>query len=421
MIQITNENKCTGCGACCNACTHHAITMAQDKYGYTMPSINQQVCVDCGFCERVCPNNYPVELHLPECGYGLHAKDENEHFSSASGGVAAVVSHYIVNQGGIVYGCTGEDMRHTRHVRIDSEKELNRLKSSKYVQSDIGDIYKCVKKDLCENLQVLFVGTPCQVAGLRSFLRKEYKNLYTLDFVCHGVPSQLFVNAELDIIQRKHDISNTTLLYRHKRPFTWFERKKNNARKCWLTSTYGLHFEDRKGNISYSEIFPNNNYMVGFLLGMTYREACYSCNYSHPERPSDITCGDYHDPTLEKDQQGYGFLESMFTANTDKGKQLWDKVKNEFVYAVRSYPSIVEAHEQLYKPMPRHRYRNIFLRMLLSDGYEMAIKKCTAEDKRRIQKDWRIWKLRYIAGNIPGLKNTYKKILKPICKTIIRR
>lgn len=221
MKEICPIDKCTGCAACFNACGKGAITMMEDACGYIHPRIDQYKCVDCNLCAKVCPVNAKVVLRYPKDCYAATVKDDDELASCASGGIATELSRYVICKGGVVYGCTGKDIRNVRHIRIDKSEELDLLKGSKYVQSFIGGIYNNVKRDLHSGRLTLFVGTPCQVAGLLSFLRKDYSNLITADLVCHGTPSQKMLNDNIDLYcDKNEDIK------------IWFRKKERNLSKC---------------------------------------------------------------------------------------------------------------------------------------------------------------------------------------------
>ena len=204
MKTICPEELCTGCLACLNSCTHNAIEITTDICGFRYPSINQDICVDCGLCQLSCPVIHPIEKKFPQSCYAVTVNTEKELATCASGGAATALSRYVLQQGGIVYGCSNVEMRHVKHIRITKEEDLPLLKGSKYVQSDIGLNYRLVKKDLRQGLKVFFVGTPCQVAGLKSYLRKDYPNLITVDLVCHGVPSQQLLNDNIDRYNRMY-------------------------------------------------------------------------------------------------------------------------------------------------------------------------------------------------------------------------
>ncbi len=221
MKEICPKDKCTGCAACFNACGKKAITMTEDSCGYVHPQIDNELCVDCGLCTKVCPVNTKISLRYPLDCYAATVKSDEELLSCASGGIATELSRYVIDNGGVVYGCTGKDIRYVHHIRVDCKEDLQFLKGSKYVQSFIGETYKAVKNDLQTEKLVLFVGTPCQVAGLQGFLRqKDYPNLITADLVCHGVPSQRMLNDNISLYcKESEDIS------------VWFRLKERTSSK----------------------------------------------------------------------------------------------------------------------------------------------------------------------------------------------
>lgn len=191
MITVRDKKDCCGCTACVSICHHNAIKMHCDEVGFTFPQVDVTKCVECGLCERVCPIQNDITLLQPKTSTVAVATDSQEQLTSTSGGLASAFARYIITElKGVVYGCTGFDCFHVRHIRVEREEELALLKGSKYVQSDTSGIYQQIKKDLNNGRYVLFIGTPCQVVALRRFLHNEYTMLYCIEFVCHGVPSQ---------------------------------------------------------------------------------------------------------------------------------------------------------------------------------------------------------------------------------------
>ena len=177
MREICPMVQCTGCSACYNACRHQAINMTENELGHVYPQIDEDKCVGCNLCQMSCPVvNKPLLRYPNFCFAVALLKDEDLKFS-ASGGASTALMRAVINENGIVYGCTGEDVFHVHHIRVDSLQDIERLRGSKYVQSEIGLIYKSVLADLNSDKTVLFTGTPCQVAGLKSFLRKDYPKL----------------------------------------------------------------------------------------------------------------------------------------------------------------------------------------------------------------------------------------------------
>lgn len=201
-----NIVNCCGCGACASACTHKAISLIANAQGFVYPVIDKDKCIDCGLCRKVCGYGKTELLHREKqtCYGGIDCSIEKS--QSSSGGIANVISQWIIKNGGVVYGCAlenSEELLVPRHIRVQEEKDLRKLQGSKYVQSDIGETYIQAKKDLKNGLLVLFTGTPCQIAGLYSYLRHSYDNLFTIDVICHGVPSkQLFQDSVKNLKKR---------------------------------------------------------------------------------------------------------------------------------------------------------------------------------------------------------------------------
>ena len=199
---ICGKDKCTGCFACYNICPKNAIEMKEDEFGYIYPEIIKSKCINCGLCKKTCPVLNNVDKIEPIKCFAMYAKNENIRENSTSGGVATQLSKTIIKDNGIVYGAAFTDECNVSHTRIDNIDDLSKIQGSKYVHSYINQTYKNIKKDLISNKKVLFIGTPCQVTNIKRFLIKEYNNLYTIDIICHGVPSQKFLKEEVIRINR---------------------------------------------------------------------------------------------------------------------------------------------------------------------------------------------------------------------------
>ena len=188
MEEICEKKKCTACAACLNVCPKGAIRMVEEgAAGYQYPAIDPDLCIDCGLCAKTCPANHPVELRAPMRAYAAISRDEADLMSSASGGASSLLAQETLRRGGVVYGCAMESYRSVRHVRIDKAEDAWKIKGSKYVQSHVGTVHKQVKADLQAGREVMFSGTPCQVAGLRRYLRKDYPNLLLVDLRPMGI------------------------------------------------------------------------------------------------------------------------------------------------------------------------------------------------------------------------------------------
>lgn len=202
---ITLEENCTGCFACANICPKDAISMPENYEGFYFPVIDSKVCIDCGLCDKICPAIEKPELKTLQKSFYAKAKDPHILKSSSSGGAFHMIATMVLNESGVVYGSS---FNYNGLIRLEchstDEVTLEELKKSKYVQSYVGDAYRRLKKDLERGVKVLFCGTPCQVAGLKSFLRKDYANLITVDFICHGVPSMSLLRKHLEYLGLKN-------------------------------------------------------------------------------------------------------------------------------------------------------------------------------------------------------------------------
>lgn len=403
MKEICAHEECTGCTACSSICGKSAISFKPDALGFLYPEIDQEKCVNCGLCSRTCPNNSSVLKAIPQDSFVGYANDSEEQLTSSSGGIASAISRWIIKNDGVVFGCYAESIDNISHIRVDKEEDLVKLKGSKYVQSDMRNCYSLVRKDVLNNKKVLFIGTPCQVAGLKSFLRKEYQNLITMDFVCHGVPSQRIL---------KESLKSKALDFGHRDYNVSFRRKTRKGKK--YISSYGLFVKDQKDhknyNYIYEGLYPKDMYITGFLSALFYRNSCYQCHYTTPERVSDITVGDYGDSDEEYNfMEGKKLLLSMITVNTSKGKSVLDKMQGILNVAHIDYAKLVAEQGQLRQPMKRHKHRDIFETNFLCQDFNALVKSLLQKDLRRIKKITRMAQLRRILFYIPFLKCILQK------------
>lgn len=399
MKQISNicpKEKCTGCYACVNICSKNAIKIDRDELGFSYPFIDPAFCVNCGLCVSVCPSHSALPFNLPLKAIIAHASDEAEQKTSTSGGLASVFSRYIISHHGVVYGCSGADGKNIRHIRVEQESGLFSLKGSKYVQSEIGEIYRLAKNDLRTKRLVLFIGTPCQVAGLKSFLGQEYENLYTIDFVCHGVPSQQLLTDYLS----QYILKGVSYCVSF--------RKKN----VHGHSDYGVFVSHLPQIPLLEKRFPKDYYITGFLQGLFYRESCYDCHYTKKERVSDITLGDYWDrenncKTLKNKKYGL----SMLIINTAKGHFLFEKCQHSLDFQPGELNDFIKRNAQLAKPIPKHIHYDDFKKEYLTKGFHEAAKKYLANDIKAIKRSILIKRVSILIYKIPFTKTLYRKFI----------
>lgn len=309
---LQDKNACTGCYSCYNICPVKAIKMNPDSEGFLYPEIESDNCIKCGYCRKVCPVlNKPVEK--PEAqAFAAYAKDEAEHRSSSSGGVFAILARYVLGEGGVVCGAAFNAQMKVQHIMIETEDSLAKLKETKYVQSEIGEIYSVVKSVLLEERQVLFSGTPCQVAGLKAFLEREYPNLLCIDLICHGVPSPEVFSRYLMEVSDQPVVRMT------------FRNKTSGISKVMLDyeSCDGTRIQER---------YDESPYIIGFIQNLYTRPSCFHCNFKGEKRTSDLTIGDFwgvqeFHPSFITDQGV-----SAVIIHSEKGLRVFNKVCSQLV------------------------------------------------------------------------------------------
>lgn len=315
MIEIKDKENCCGCYACYNICPKLCITMKTDNEGFWYPNIDKNKCINCNLCEKVCPIINPVKrADSKKIAYASMNKDEQVRMKSSSGGMFSILAEYIIKNNGVVYGAGFDEDFNIKHKRILCNTDLDSLRGSKYVQSSIGDIYKQVKNDLESNKPVLFTGTPCQVEGLRSYLKKEYINLITMDFICHGVPSPLVWKKYLEEMKKSKQENIKNIYFR-------------NKDIGWKIFSLKIIFDEK----IYSNTLNNDLFMKGFLQDVYLRPSCYNCKFKKINRISDITVADFWgiENVLPKMDDDRGT--SLIVVHSEKGKQLFDELSEKMI------------------------------------------------------------------------------------------
>lgn len=305
MIRITDNKDCCGCHACASVCARHSITMHEDNEGFLYPVVDASTCTDCGLCERVCPVINQDEPRKPLKVYAAKNRNEEIRRQSSSGGIFTPLAEAVIREGGVIFGAKFDKDWNVVHAWTDTIEGIADFRGSKYVQSTIGDAYREAREFLKQGRKVLFSGTPCQIAGLRKFLRKEYENLLTVEVVCHGVPSPLVWREYLKETSKGQIIQRINF------------RDKNISWKNYRVLVQG------NDNIVYQP-FYENIYMKGFLRNIYLRPSCYACPAKSGKSSADITLGDFWgiENYLQKFDDDKGV--SACIAHTDKGIALLD-------------------------------------------------------------------------------------------------
>ena len=348
-------SKCTGCGACKNACPTNAIELCENRDGFLYPVINEAKCVSCKRCQAACPvSNLKKKNDLNSKMYAVRA-DDNIRAVSSSGGVFTLLAEKILNDGGYVCGARFDENMKLKHRIISDVKDLAPLRGSKYLQSDVGNAYKEIEGLLKQKKTVLFVGTPCQVAGLKNVLSKDYDTLYTIDIFCHGVPSQKSFDLYLKDISGGKKVKNVE--FRNKR-FGW------NCEHILVTFEDGSEYvKTRRGG---------DPYVKAFLENMDLRESCENCKFSEAPRHGDISMGDFWGIERVDKSQNDGKGTSILLVNTKRGKDLLKVIKNSAIVNEYKYDDTLP--NRLHSRFPAHSMRHIFFDLIDTHGFTGAVK-----------------------------------------------
>ena len=353
MIILKDKNNCCGCGACANRCPHKCISMSYDKDGFIHPEIDTKNCIDCGLCKKVCPvNNKSGKAKEPLDIIAAFNKDDKVRQSSSSGGLFTLFAEWIIDSKGIVFGAAYNEKWEVSHISIEKKEDISKLRGSKYVQSFIGDTYSQAEKELKKGRLVLFTGTPCQIAGLHSFLGRHYNNLILIDVLCHGVPSSRVFQLYIREKSNKKDIYYINM------------RSKKEGWKNY-------HFDINE----YSVIYKNDTYMEAFLRNLILRPSCYKCLFKNGKSYSDISLGDfwgvkeYHKQI--DDDKGL----SLVLINTERGKQLFGKLNIDNSTKVL-YQEALTLNSGLSGIIRPHRSRSRFFKELQKTANVTELMEC---------------------------------------------
>lgn len=380
MIEIKNKAECSGCGACRAACPKKCITMQLDEEGFLYPVVDKAQCVNCGICENVCPFQNSEKANVLET-YGFNAKEDELRKNSSSGGVFSLLAEDVISRDGIVYGIVlTEDCQKAIYAEASTKEELAKLRGSKYVQAETGDVYASVQQHLKAGQEVLFTGTPCQVNGLKKYLRRDYENLICMDIICHGAPSQKIWQSALRAVEEKNGFEISSVNFRN---------KKNG----W--KAFGICYTDTKGEARFVSR-GDDPYMFMFLDDCCLRPSCYACKAKQANM-ADLTIGDLWGvqeivPSLNDDKGT-----SSVIIRTDKGAKIFNAIKQKGLCEAVSYDAVAEKNPAEYKSVARPSRREHFYEDLERQNFQWMIKKYCREPFGERCKDWIkrsfVWKI----------------------------
>ena len=365
MIELAQKNDCTGCSACYAACARGAILMVSDAEGFSHPQIDSAKCVNCGLCAKACPVLVRPAPRKPLAIFAAKANDDELRMRSSSGGVFSLLARAVIAEGGIVFGA-GFDHNDWRiiHKSAENEGELDDLRGSKYVQSDMGETYKRVRVELAKNRKVLFSGTPCQVSGLKLFLGKEYDNLLLVDVICHAAPSPL---AWRKFLEKRLATAYSNGVGGFRDVIRISFRRKNCGWKRFLLS---LRFANDN---EYLKDLTEDTFLRGFLSELYNRPSCHACMCRELRSGADLTIADYwrvHEkfPQMDDDKGT-----SLILVNTDKGEKYWRDINAALTVVTSDYDDAVRINPSLLRSSPPHNNRQRFFALLHKRDFDKLV------------------------------------------------
>ena len=366
MINIKDKKDCCGCNACVQRCPKQCITMHSDNEGFLYPVVDTETCIDCGLCEKVCPVINQEEPQKPIKVFAAYNKDEKIREQSSSGGIFTLLAEETIKKGGVVFGVKFNREWMPEFGYTETIEGIAPFRGSKYTQAIVGNAYKHVEDFLKIGRFVLFSGTPCQIAGLKRYLRKEYDNLLTVDIICHGVPSpkvwemylketcsKLLKSTPDEKIQLVSPIGET---YESCIEAISFRSKITGWKKYSFLLKLNFPTCDGKNTVVFTEPFGKNNFMRAFLSDTILRPSCYACPAKHGKSHSDITIADFWgidaiNPAFD-DDKGCGAI----FVNTAKGEAIYPF--SQTIYKEKSFNEVIaynSAYNQSSKPHPNRK------------------------------------------------------------------
>lgn len=356
MIDIKDKKDCCGCSACVQICPRQCISMKVDEEGFEYPCIDYGSCINCSLCSKVCPIRNPTSQRVPIKVGASKNLDEDIRYDSSSGGVFTPLAESVIDDDGIVFGVSFDQNWNPVHSYTDEKDGLAAFRGAKYVQSKIGTSYLDAQAFLRKGRKVLFSGTPCQILGLRKFLGKEYANLFTVEVLCHGVPSPKVWQRYLD---------------NRRNVFNYYEISSINFRdkeNGWFGYDMTIGFKDGR---SYTMPHKKDPYFKGFLKNVYLRPSCYACRCKNGRSGCDIAIGDYWSinkvlPTYN-DNKGI----SLILIHTDKGLSLFNSISAQIDYVETGYgKSVMGRNSGFAEKQKKYRGRKSFFKKLINDSPE---------------------------------------------------
>ena len=388
FLETGDKSNCCGCNACVQSCPNICLDTMYDEEGFNYPILKYpDTCIQCGKCKFVCPMEQNNFVNINRNFYGVVNKNKEQLLKSSSGGVFIQLALNMLNDKGIVYGVTLSD-NNAVYCRIDNYKDLEQILGSKYIQADSSDIYTNIQNDLNNGLRVLICGTPCFIAGLKKFLKKEYKQLFTIDLICHGVPSQKIFDKYFEWLEAKNKGKISNFSFRDKKIHGW-----------GISATYEIQ------NKLKSELSVSSPYVWAYLKNYLHRPSCYTCPYATENRPGEITLGDFWEMDRVGCKLDYKDGISLVKINNEKGMNYFKEIKANFFIEEMEYEGCIYTNGALYEPSKRPDNRDYIYRNIDCMTFDSLVKKYFNMPNQIVVK----------------MKKTVPIKLKKFIKTVIKR
>ncbi len=368
-LEKQTKEDCCGCRGCEQICPTGCIYMVHDEEGFAYPNKDDEKCIDCGLCERVCPNVNHDSLSKPEkslptpLAYMAIHNDLKILNHSASGGVFSAIVNSYCKDNFVIFGVEMNDDFQVIHSYTETIEGVAKYRKSKYVQSDIGDCYSKAEEFLKAGKRVLFTGTPCQIAGLRLFLRKDYQNLFCVDLVCHGVPSQKIFDTYRAYLESNNKGELIAFGFRHK-----------TLSKSGQWNSRNVKYAINNKNIIRNSL--QDPFLRGYHSGLFYRPSCYECKFANAKRVSDITMADFWGVENLFPNEDVHRGVSVLLVNTQKGKQLVEEIGKEMRLEKVDLNYVISSNGQLNHPAKLHSKREIFFELMATKRFDKAVGQC---------------------------------------------
>lgn len=358
---LADKNICTGCGACAASCPLNCLEMQSDREGFRYPQIDTTRCISCHKCEAVCPVLNKLSVQEDPQAYGVQHKENNLRSTSSSGGVFPALAAFILKKGGAVCGAGYTDNFEVEHKLIEDVSAICKLQGAKYAQSRAEHLFPEIRSILEANRWMLFVGTPCQVAGLKSYLGKDYDKLILTDMICHGVPSPLVWQKYLTY-RIKKDAENARIIAVN-------QRDKVSG---WSKYRYSLRVNYSNGK-TYCVPQSEDPYMRGFVNNLYLRPSCAQCQFKGLNRCSDFTLGDFWGvweqyPEFDDDKGT-----SLVLINTEKGANCWENIKGDMDVIAVDVRAALRQNPSAYNSSAPHSKRNVFFDKMDNSDFDKHV------------------------------------------------